>query len=205
MSQFIEGLESRRLFSVSAAVLADGAAIKAEDVAIKAHATSFAASVKTENNAISADLKRLHALTADQARLTTLKHDELAAATTVKKDASILSTAASKDYMKVIADLRKLSAHPGNADLEAELSVDLSTLTSTTSSGSATLQAAYGSADSLVGADLSDIAAANATDSGTQSDTNTEKSILASDVATSNSDGTALSADVSKFVTDSNA
>jgi hypothetical protein len=205
MSHFSEELESRRLFSVSGAVLADGAAIKAEDVAVKAHATSFAASVKTENNAIMADLKRLHTLTADQARLTTLKHDEMAGATSVKKDASILSTAASKDYMKVIADLRKLSAHPGNLDLEAELSVDLSTLSSATASGSATLQAAYASAETLDGADLSDIAAANATDPGTQSNTNAEKSILASDVATSNSDATALSADVSKFVTDSNA
>jgi len=202
MSQHIEDLESRRLFSVSGAVLADGMAIKAEDAAIKAHAASFAASVKTENAALSADLKRLHTLTADQARLTTLKHDETSGAMSVKKDAALLGKVVSKDYMKVISDLRKLSAHPGNADLEADLTVDISTLTSDTSVNVATLQAAYVSAQTLEDADLTDIAAANATDSGTQNDTATEKGILAADIVTATDDGTALTADVSKFEAD---
>ena len=175
MSQHIEDLESRRLLSVSAAVLADGAAIKAENVAIKAHATSFAASVKTKNKALMADLKRLHALTTDQARLTTLKHDETNSATIIKKDAAILSTVTTKDYMKVIADLRKLSAHPGNADLEAELAVDTGALSTGTSTNSATLVTAYTSAQGLIDADLTDIAAANGSDAQTQTDAATER------------------------------
>ncbi len=202
MSQYIEELENRQLLSVSAAVVADLAALKAEALAIKAQATSFVTSVVAENKALAADIKRLGNSSSNKALLNTLKKDETSGGNIGKRDSATLLSIGTRDTSKVIADLRALFSHPGNAAGEARLAGNLVTLESDASTNAATLQTAFISAETLDDADLNAISTANAGDTTTHNDVLTEEGTLAAGVATADADGVALGATVSKLLTD---
>jgi len=201
MSKFIEQLETRQLLSVSPVVTADARAVNAESIAIKAQAGSLLPSIKAENNALVSDVHSLH-LASNGRRLVSLNHDEQVSATAIKKHAATLQKVESKAVATVVADLRKLSLKPGNADLEAVLSVDKLALQNDTTNTTTALASAYASGISLVQADLNDLAAANPGHSTVQDATAAESDTLSADLTAANAANTILASDVTLLLSD---
>jgi hypothetical protein len=201
MSKFIEELEIRRLLSISPAIPADAKAINAEATAIKATANAFLTSIKAENKALVSSVQALH-VSSNGSRLTSLSHDEKAGLTAIKKAGVTLQKAESKAVAKVVADLRKLSAKPGNVDLQAVLAVDEATLTNGTTTNTTALESAYEAHVELIEADVNDIAVANSSNGTVQAAALAENDTLSGDVTAAISANTILAADVTQLLTD---
>jgi hypothetical protein len=201
MSHFIETLETRKLLSVSPSILADQRALTAEAAAIKTQAFALTTSIKAENKNLTSVVHALH-VASNGPRLASLNHDEATGSTSVKKAGTALQKSESKTVAKVVADLRKLAAKPGNADLEAVLSVDILALTNNTTSTTTALATAFSNAVSLINADLNDIAVANSGSATVQAAVTVETNTLNADLAAVGAANTVLAGDVTQLLTD---
>jgi hypothetical protein len=191
MSRFIQSLESRTLFAVTAPTLAaDLSAITGDDKAVRTDLTSLQKSAAADQKTLSADLKGSGS--ANAALLRMLKVDENRALAAIKKDVNSLLKATSLSR-KSVNQGQALIKKPTSTSLQKNVSADVNSLNTATTAPLSNLQS-----DTMgtgVGSDLTAITNANPSNTA-----------LATDVATARSDlstlGTALTTGAQKYSTD---
>jgi hypothetical protein len=177
MSRFVQGLESRTLFSAASAAGAVLAVDAKQVVATAATARTdlrFAVSAATiDTNVVAADLKTSTTSTnrpANAGLLRTLRSDEVKTFATLRSDETALLVVGASLSARAAADAKSLLLHPTNAAIQARVAADMTALATVPAARLATLQA--DALNGVLGADLTNLVNANPANTSLANDTN---------------------------------
>lgn len=201
MSQMMETIESRILFTASAGViLADVSAIEASGVAAKADLKAALSTAKADIKTLRAAVLATHPTTTEKAPFNTLLKDETVA--TVKTSAKVTSILAAGVHSgeHVLAALKSLKAHPTSVAIKAKVEADVAVLQGIFSNTViANVEASASTFVTTLDTDLNAIATAIPS---TQADVNAFESHLAADQTTLATQGPAIQAAIAQLATD---
>lgn len=195
MSEMIQSLESRVLFSVSGAVAA--ASQLASDVGTaRADASQYAAALKSDVQTIAADLKALPASTQNAKLLARLRADRLKWGTIVQQDVTVAVRAATARGTKTVSDAIQLFLHPNNALDARRLANDLNVIGGALAAPLGKLENDLSAGRSALVGDLNNIASANSSASTLSGDVNQIASDTQSAITQLTGDAQAIQADL---------
>lgn len=201
MSQMMETMESRTLFTASAGViLADLDAIKATGVAAKADLNAALNTAKADTKTLKAAVLATHPTAAEKAPFNKVLKDETIATVKFKAKITTILSAGTRSGDHLLAALKSLKAHPTSIVLKAKVQADLALLQGIFSSTVvSTVEANAAATVSNLDADLNAVATAAPS---TQTDVNSFELHLAADQTTLSTQATAIQAAIAHLATD---
>lgn len=176
MSQFIQSLESRTLFTgttaTGAALLADVKQVVSSAATARADLRSAVSAATTNTNTVAADLKT-STTSANRASnaglLRTLRSDEAKTFATLRAAETALLVVGSSLSARAAADGKALLLHPTNTGIEARVTADTTALATVPAARLATLQA--DALNGVLGTDLTNLVNANPANTALATDT----------------------------------
>jgi hypothetical protein len=191
MSQFIESMESRTLFTASAGViLADLEAIKSAVVTAKADLKASLTQATADVKSLKAAVAAAKPTASQKATLTTLQADELKGAVKSKAQVTAILASGTHDGLHLLAVLESLRAHPTSTVIQAKVEVALAALQGAFSNTVVTT--VEGDASTIVTTLNTDLNAVATAIPSTQSDVTTFEGHLATDLTTLSTQATAI-------------
>jgi hypothetical protein len=206
MSQMIETMESRLLFTASPATIKqDLLSLTAEGVAAKADLTAAVAQIKADQKTIKAVAVLAHLTKTTRPVLSTFQKDENAALTKYKNTISTILSTGKRDGSKLETALLTLEKHLNSATVQTRVSLDLTALQSVFSNQVvSTVESDASAAVTAVDTDLNAVATAipsTSTDVGI-AETNLagELSLLSQQASTIQGEVATLATDVQPYI-----
>ena len=170
MSDMIQRLESRVLFSSIAMFVADGAQLATDIKTARADVIQYASALSKDVRMVGADVRSTPASAQKQTLLKTLRTDESKWTSVIRGDVRSAVNAANANGRHTIADAILVFRHPTNLADIAKLGADLAAIGSGLNAPLNQLQTDASSAYTALLGDLNNIASANPTDTKLQAD-----------------------------------
>lgn len=170
MSDMIQRLESRVLFSSIATFVADGAQLAADIKTARADVIQFAGALSKDVRIVAADVRTIPASAQKQTLLKTLHTDETKWASAIRGDVRSAVNVANANGHHTIADAILVFRHPTNLTDIAKLGADLAAIGSGLNAPLNQLQSDASAASTALLGDLNNTASANPSDTKLQTD-----------------------------------
>lgn len=170
MSEMIQQLESRILFSSIATFVADGAQLASNIRIARADVIHYAAALSKEVRTVGADVRDVSASAQEQTLLKTLRTDESKWISVIRADVRSAINVANANGRNTISDAILVFRHPTNLAYIGKLAADLAAIGSGLNAPLNQLQTDASSAYTALLGDLNNIASANPTDTKLQTD-----------------------------------
>lgn len=176
MFEFIQSLEQRTLFAVTAAGLsADLSTVRSDAKTVRADLGTVRKTVAADVKAVQADLKGLTGTTSNNKLVATLKGDDARSLAKVDVAQEKLLTSGQALSTLVAVEGKVLLSHSTNSALRSRLASDITKLNSTVATNLANLQSAVSAAQSQFDTDVQAIAANNPSSTTLGTDVGTAK------------------------------
>lgn len=170
MSEMIQRLESRVLFSSIATFVADGAQLAADIRTARADVIQYATALSKDVRMVGVDVRSTPASAQKQTLLKTLRTDEAKWTSVIRADVRSAVNAANANGRHTIGDAILVFRHPTNLADIGKLAADLAAIGSGLNAPLNQLQTDTSSAYTALLGDLNNIASANPTDTKLQTD-----------------------------------
>jgi len=171
MNHHVQALESRRLLSaVPVAIFSDISTLQRDAAAFKAGLTQAVPVLMADAKVIGGDLHSLPPSAQNRALVAKVRSDTARAVATLKADAGMMFRVGGPKIGKAVTDALHLASHPTDTTAHAHLAADIATLQSLDASLSSKFLTDAQNASTLIGADLSALAAANPSSTKLQAD-----------------------------------
>jgi len=170
MSDMIQRLESRVLFSSIATFVADGAQLATDIRTARADVIQYATALSKDVRTVGADVRSTPASAQKQTLLKTLRTDEAKWTSVIRADVRSAVNVANANGRHTISDAILVFRHPTNLAYIGKLAADLAAIGSGLNAPLNQLQSDATSAYTALLGDLNNIAAANPTDTKLQTD-----------------------------------
>lgn len=202
MSELIQELESRVLFSSVLGTVGAGTQLATDVGTARADLTQYAATLRQDVQTVSADLRALPASTTNTKLQSTLRTDRAKWTNAIQQDVLSAVRAATADGTKTVSDAARVFLHPTNATFARALANDLKAVGHALAGPLAKLQTDVASARSALLNDLNGVASANPTATSLQTDVNQLGSDTQSAIDKLTADGQAIQSDLQTLVAD---
>ena len=170
MSDMIQELESRILFSSIATFVADGAQLAADIKTARADVIQYASALSKDVRIVGADLRNVPASAQKQTLLKTLRTDQTKWTSVIRGDIRSAVNVANANGRHTIADAILVFRHPTNLTFIGKLATDLAAIGSGLNAPLNQLQGDASSAYTALLGDLNNIASADPTDTKLKTD-----------------------------------
>lgn len=170
MSEMIQRLEPRVLFSSVATFVADGAQLATDIKTAHADVIHYSAALTKDVRIISADVRSTPGSAQKQTLLKTLRTDEGKWTSVIRTDVRSAVNVANANGRHTIADAILVFRHPTNLAYIGKLAADLAAIGSGLDAPLNQLQTDASSAYTALLGDLNNVASANPTDTKLQAD-----------------------------------
>lgn len=125
MSEMIQAMESRILFSSVSGAIAAASQLGTDVGTARADATQYATTLSAEVRTLAADLRALPASTGNTQLQATLRNDRAKWTATIRQDVMTAVRSATANGNKTVADAVRVFFHPTNAVFANALAADL--------------------------------------------------------------------------------
>ena len=196
MSDMIQRLESRVLFSSIATFVADGAQLATDIKTARADVIQYATALSKDVRIVGADLRSVPASTQKQTLLKMLRTDESKRTSVIRADVRSAVNVANANGRHTIADAILVFRHPTNVTYIAKLAGDLAAIGSGLNAPLSQLQGDASAAYTALLGDLNSIASANPTDTKLQTDVQQITAASQSAITKLTADGQTLKSDL---------
>lgn len=203
MSQFVQSLESRTLFSVTlpSAALTDFMKLAGDVVAARTDFKSYLPTLHADDTALRTDLKATN-LASNKALMAKLHLDELKLFTALRADGMLLLRLDGVAARRAFVDGIRLALHPTDLALRAKVAAEVAAFQAASAAPLAKLGADATALGAIASADLTAIQTANASNSAVTNDVNKIKSDGGAFVTKAGGDLQTVQADVGALVRD---
>jgi hypothetical protein len=195
--EMIESLETRRLFST---VATDEAALTADALAVKADFTTVVAAAKTEATAVTGDLKALPKTKANKGLIKSALKDEGTVAKALTNGIKKLVAVESGKLKQLVGDGIAVALHPSNVADQKRLKALLASVTAAVETPLTTLAITAYPAISTVAGAFSAIEIVNPADTQLPADLNTDGGAVSTDLSKLGTDAQTFQTDLTTLV-----
>jgi hypothetical protein len=202
MSELIQELESRVLFSSMVGAVGAGTQLAADVGTARADLTQYATTLRQDVRTVAADLRALPSSTTNTKLQATLRTDRAKWANTIQQDVLSAVRAATADGTKTVSAAVRVFLHPTNATFAKALATDLKAVGHALAGPLARLQTDVASARSALLNDLNGVATANPAATALQTDVNQLGADTQNAIDKLTTDGQAIQSDLQTLVAD---